>query len=161
MALFFSSRRRHTRCALVTGVQTCALPISFEVPVNKSQVLRVDQAFGQALIGNPEIADIMPLTNRSLYVLGKKPGSTSLTLYDRNKNLIAVVDLVVGPDVMGLKKQLHDLMPNERVGARISNDAIVLSGIVTSGTAVDRARQIAEPYAPGKVVNMKIGRENV
>src|SRR3546814_2842837 len=27
---FFSSRRRHTRCALVTGVQTCALPIFFE-----------------------------------------------------------------------------------------------------------------------------------
>src|SRR3546814_6556362 len=27
---FFASRRRHTRCALVTGVQTCALPISFE-----------------------------------------------------------------------------------------------------------------------------------
>src|SRR3546814_2033977 len=26
--LFFSSRRRHTRCAVVTGVQTCALPIS-------------------------------------------------------------------------------------------------------------------------------------
>src|SRR3546814_2968560 len=28
MYVFFSSRRRHTRCALVTGVQTCALPIS-------------------------------------------------------------------------------------------------------------------------------------
>src|SRR3546814_1363108 len=28
---FFSSRRRHTRCALVTGVQTCALPISWSV----------------------------------------------------------------------------------------------------------------------------------
>src|SRR3546814_9718780 len=27
---FFSSRRRHTRCALVTGVQTCALPICFK-----------------------------------------------------------------------------------------------------------------------------------
>src|SRR3546814_4276959 len=27
LCLFFSSRRRHTRCALVTGVQTCALPI--------------------------------------------------------------------------------------------------------------------------------------
>src|SRR3546814_7159579 len=26
---FFTSRRRHTRCSLVTGVQTCALPISF------------------------------------------------------------------------------------------------------------------------------------
>src|SRR3546814_16321012 len=29
MGFFFSSRRRHTRCALVTGVQTCALPISW------------------------------------------------------------------------------------------------------------------------------------
>src|SRR3546814_6251614 len=28
MFFFFASRRRHTRCALVTGVQTCALPIS-------------------------------------------------------------------------------------------------------------------------------------
>src|SRR3546814_5485770 len=40
---FFSSRRRHTRCALVTGVQTCALPISatFEIPLlfdGKAQV---------------------------------------------------------------------------------------------------------------------------
>src|SRR3546814_1377919 len=30
-SFFFSSRRRHTRCALVTGVQTCALPISLAV----------------------------------------------------------------------------------------------------------------------------------
>src|SRR3546814_6505970 len=32
MDFFFSSRRRHTRCALVTGVQTCALPISLRPP---------------------------------------------------------------------------------------------------------------------------------
>src|SRR3546814_7605842 len=32
VVFFFSSRRRHTRCALVTGVQTCALPISFFGP---------------------------------------------------------------------------------------------------------------------------------
>src|SRR3546814_4328746 len=31
LCFFFSSRRRHTRCALVTGVQTCALPISARV----------------------------------------------------------------------------------------------------------------------------------
>src|SRR3546814_6101856 len=31
--LFFSSRRRHTRCALVTGVQTCALPITIQPTV--------------------------------------------------------------------------------------------------------------------------------
>src|SRR3546814_10224512 len=31
MFFLFSSRRRHTRCALVTGVQTCALPISTDI----------------------------------------------------------------------------------------------------------------------------------
>src|SRR3546814_8384243 len=32
---FFSSRRRHTRCALVTGVQTCALPILTSLPLDR------------------------------------------------------------------------------------------------------------------------------
>src|SRR3546814_17118126 len=35
--LCFSSRRRHTRCALVTGVQTCALPISRREPCPQAQ----------------------------------------------------------------------------------------------------------------------------
>lgn len=125
-----------------------------DVPVNKSQVLRVDRPFAQALIGNDEIADILPLTDRSLYVLGKKVGTTSLTLYDRRKTLIAVVDVAVGPDVIGLQRQLGELMPRERIGTKISNDSIVLTGVLSSGSAVSRAAQIAETYAPAKVVNM-------
>src|SRR3546814_5679739 len=35
--LFFSSRRRHTRCALVTGVQTCALPILTMISVGAAE----------------------------------------------------------------------------------------------------------------------------
>src|SRR3546814_4980886 len=42
MFFFFSSRRRHTRCALVTGVQTCALPILLRVkPLSREQHMRV------------------------------------------------------------------------------------------------------------------------
>src|SRR3546814_3806485 len=37
--LFFSSRRRHTRCALVTGVQTCALPIYADAKRDVSDLL--------------------------------------------------------------------------------------------------------------------------
>lgn len=124
------------------------------VPVNKSQVLRSDRPFSKALIGNPEIADILPLTSSSLYVLGKKAGTTSLTLYDRSNRLIAVVDVVVGPDVMSLKRQLSELVPVEGVGARISNESIVLEGVVPNAVVADRAVQLAETYAPGKVVNL-------
>src|SRR3546814_3855454 len=40
--LFFSSRRRHTRCALVTGVQTCALPICVDIKHTYIGDLKVD-----------------------------------------------------------------------------------------------------------------------
>ena len=124
------------------------------VPVNKSQVIRSDRPYAKALIGNPEIADVLPLSDRSLYVLGKKTGTTSLTLYDRRNMLIAVIDVAVGPDVIGLKRQLSELVQGEGVGARMANDSIVLEGIVPSGPAADRAVQLAESYAPGKVINL-------
>src|SRR3546814_6828412 len=48
---FFSSRRRHTRCALVTGVQTCALPISRgEDGAGRGQGADVHQAADQAAL---------------------------------------------------------------------------------------------------------------
>ena len=94
------------------------------MPVNKSQVLRADRPYSKALIGNPDIADIVPITSTSVYVLGKKTGTTSLTLYDRSNRLIAVVDIVVGPDVMTLKRQLSELIPGTPIAARMSNDSV-------------------------------------
>src|SRR3546814_14742061 len=44
---FFSSRRRHTRCALVTGVQTCALPIAGLPVIDMAPLLRRDDAAGR------------------------------------------------------------------------------------------------------------------
>src|SRR3546814_18339886 len=47
---FFSSRRRHTRCALVTGVQTCALPISKVTNVRQIATLMVVAGLGGCAI---------------------------------------------------------------------------------------------------------------
>src|SRR3954452_15064869 len=128
-----------------SGVQAGEL----DVPVNKSQVLRTDRPYSKALIGNPEIADIVPISSTSVYVLGKKTGTTSLTLYDRSNNLIAVVDIVVGPDVLTLKRQLSELVPGDDISAHMSNDSIVLDGTVSNAVVADKAVQIAETYAPG------------
>jgi pilus assembly protein CpaC len=125
-----------------------------DVPVNKSQVVRADRPYSKALIGNPEIADIVPISDTSVYVLGKKTGTTSLTLYDRSNRLIAVLDVVVGPDVMTLKRQLSELLPVDDISVHMSNDSVILEGIVSNAVSADRASQIAETYAPGKVVNL-------
>src|SRR3546814_8770468 len=52
-SFFFSSRRRHTRCALVTGVQTCALPIYEAATVRLNAPCEVNGEIGAiATIGN-------------------------------------------------------------------------------------------------------------
>ncbi|MFN3370489.1 MAG: type II and III secretion system protein family protein, partial [Sphingomonadaceae bacterium] len=124
------------------------------VPVNKSQVLKLDRAFSRAMVGNPEIADIMPLNVNSVYVLGRKAGSTNLALYDRRGDLIAVVDVVVGPDVVGLRRQIAESFPGEEVRIRNSNESLVLEGTVSSGLVAERVFAMAETFAPQKVLNL-------
>ncbi len=125
-----------------------------DVPLNKSQMLTLDLAFARVMVGNEEIADIMPVSSRSIYVLGRKLGTTSLSIFDKANRLISVVDVAVGPDVVSLRRQMAELMPGENLGASISNDAIVLRGIASSAPVVDRAVQLAKTYAGDKVVNM-------
>ncbi len=144
--------------ALAQGYATSSdaglLAGQLDVPLNKSQVVTVDRPFAKAMVGNEEIADIVPVTNRSLYVLGKKMGTTSLTIYDRNNIVISVVDVAVGPDIVSLRRQMSELIPGEQIGARISNDSVVLTGVVSNGPAVDRAMELAKSYAGDKVINM-------
>src|SRR3546814_1784788 len=52
VVFFFSSRRRHTRCALVTGVQTCALPISRRTGIMDEEL--PSRASGARAISHPE-----------------------------------------------------------------------------------------------------------
>ena len=127
---------------------------SLEVPVNKSQVVTTDRAIGKALVGNAEIADVLPISERSVYVLGKKMGTTSLTLYGRDNRVLAVMDVAVGPDVDSLRAQFRQLIPGQTIDARISNDAVILSGTVSDPGAADRAAQIAKAYAGDKVINL-------
>src|SRR3546814_9300176 len=61
---FFSSRRRHTRCALVTGVQTCALPISIlSFGFARGLPRNADLVFDMRFLRNPHWdQDLRPLT---------------------------------------------------------------------------------------------------
>lgn len=127
---------------------------TLEVPLNKSQVVSADRIIARAMIGSAEIADVLPITDRSVYVLGKKMGTTSLTLYDGGGRVISIMDVAVGPDVIALNDQLSQLVPGEKIDARISNDAVVLTGMVNSAGAADRAAQLAKAYAGDKVINL-------
>lgn len=127
---------------------------TIEVPRNKSQVITTDRPIAKAMVGNAEVADIVPLTDRSIYVLGKSMGTTSLTLYDSGGRALAVMDIAVGPDVDNFRDQVARLVPGAKIDASISGDSMVLTGMANDPAAIDRAVQLARTYAGDKIVNM-------
>ena len=125
------------------------------VGVGKSQVLEIPSPYTDIMIADPKVADVLPLSNRSVYVVGKSIGSTALTIYGPGKRLIAATNLVVSADVEGLKSRLSELLPEERdISIRPANQSLVISGTVSSGPVLQRVLTLAETYAPGKIVNM-------
>ncbi len=127
---------------------------SLDVPVNRAIVVESEQPFADISIANAGIADISTLSDRTIYVLGRAPGMTTLTLFDGAGNLITNVRVRVSPDVTEFKERLRQILPNERIEVRTANDGIVLSGTVSSSAKLARALELAERYAPERVSNL-------
>lgn len=123
------------------------------LPVNKSKVLRIASPFKELMVGNKDIADVLAMSDRTVYVLGKSVGSTSLLVYGSGRKLLAVLDLQVTYDTQGLKYDLFNLMPDENVNVLGSAEGIVLSGQVGNSLLAAQAQDLAERYAPENVSN--------
>ncbi|QFT64151.1 type II and III secretion system protein family protein [Roseivivax sp. THAF30] len=128
------------------------------VAMNRAVVVESDIAFAELSIANPAIADISSLSDRTIYVLGKAPGTTTLSMFDAEGRLITNVDVRVAADVSEFKERLRQILPGEPIEVRTANDGVVMSGTVGSIQALDRALSLAERYAPGRVSNlMQVG----
>jgi len=127
---------------------------ALNVPMNRAVVVESDSAFSELSIANPGIADVSVLSERTIYVLGKEPGRTTLTLLGAEGRLITNVEIHVTPDMAEFKERLTQILPNENIEVRTANDGIVLSGTVSSIARLDRALELAERYAPERVSNL-------
>ena len=128
--------------------------VTLDVPMNRAVVVESDDPFAELSIANPNIADISSLSDRTIYVLGKSPGLTTLTLLDASGKLITNVNVRVAADVSEFKERLRQILPGEKIEVRTANDGIVLSGTVSSASRLQRALDLAERYAPERVSNL-------
>jgi pilus assembly protein CpaC len=113
-----------------------------------------DVPFAELSIANPAIADFSTLSDRTIYVLGKAPGRTTLTLFDDAGRLITNIDVHVSTDIAEFKERLRQILPGEKIDVRTANDGIVLSGTVSGPSRMQRALDLAERYAPERVSNL-------
>ncbi|MGY6550131.1 MAG: pilus assembly protein N-terminal domain-containing protein, partial [Roseinatronobacter sp.] len=124
------------------------------IPMNRAVVVETDSRFVELSIANPGIADISTLSDRSIYVLGRAPGRTTLTILGPDGTLIANLEVQVTPDIAEFRERLRQILPNEPIEVRTANDGIVLSGIVSSAARLDAALELAQRYAPDRISNL-------
>jgi pilus assembly protein CpaC len=140
--------------AAVAPVAVRSTP-KLSLTIGKSVILQSDADVSRVSVAQPEIADFVLLSPRQVYVTGRAPGVTNLTLWDKGDKIRAVYDLDVAPDISRLKKMLHDMLPGEPgIEVRASQDAIALAGTVRDAESMKKALTLAEVYAPKKVVNL-------
>ncbi len=123
------------------------------VTVNKSQTVRVDHPFAEALVGNSEIADVIPLTDRTLYILGKEIGGTRISILDKDKKLLGVMEIEVSYDADAIHAQFKKSMPRSQIKVTPVNGKILLTGFVPDAIELEKAMAIASQYAPESVTN--------
>jgi Flp pilus assembly secretin CpaC len=129
-------------------------PQQVNLVVGKSTVVTMPVAIKRASLADPKIADAMVLSPKQIYVTGKGYGTTNLTLWGKDDQVLAILDLDVGVDLVRLTQQLAELLPDEaNIRLRGAHDHVTLFGTVSSEARLGQILAVAEAYAPKKVLN--------
>jgi pilus assembly protein CpaC len=147
--------------APATPTQTPATPASatrpqFErIPVTagRSTIVPTEFAITRIAITNPEVADAVVVQPQEILVDGKKAGTVSLIVWGADRR--AQYDIVVEPAITTLEQHLQALFPGEAITVSVSDEAVILSGQVSSTAVMLRAGEIARAsLSKAQVINM-------
>ena len=128
---------------------------ALDLVLGKSTVVDVPVAIKRASLADPAIADAIVLSPKQIYVTGKGYGSTNLTLWGKDDQILAIFDVEVALDVARLKERFRRLLPDEtNLQLVSSNDHLTLAGTISSPAKLTQALAVAEAFSPKKVINL-------
>jgi pilus assembly protein CpaC len=143
--------RAQQHIAIASPVHTA----SVRVTVGKTEDVRTDQTFANITVGDPDIADVSPLTDHSLSILGKKIGTTRVTVYDADHKPVGIFDIEVSYDISRLAAEIGHFTGG---GIKVSsiNGRIMLSGTSPDAVTLDKAVQIAGQFGPDPINTVQV-----
>ena len=120
---------------------------ALHLEVNKGRLIRLDRPAETIFIADPEIADIQVKSPRLVYLLGKKPGETTLYAVDQAEAVLANVDVSVTHNLSRLRRAVHALHPMAEIEISSVDGTLVLDGTVASASVVENVRRLAIRFA--------------
>jgi pilus assembly protein CpaC len=129
--------------------------LRINLPVSQAVTVTVSEPVGKLLVADPKIADAQPITSKSLYIVGKAFGSTTVNLYDSTGAPVGLMAIQVGADTVDMSRTIKQLVPDSHVRVTVVNGRIGLSGSVPDADGRQKVLDVAAQYGldPASIIN--------
>jgi pilus assembly protein CpaC len=126
------------------------------VSIGKSADVRTDASFTDVTVGDPEVADVNVLTDKSLSILGRKSGTTRVTAYGEGKKLIGMFDVEVNYDTSTLSAEITRRFSHAGIRVSTANGKILLTGNAPDAVTLDQALSVAKQFGPDVINSVSV-----
>lgn len=123
-----------------------AFAAELHVGASRSTLVKSARPMGEVIVADPEIADVHAHGTTYLSVVGKRPGRTTVRIFDKERKLLQTYDVEVDHDLVAIRKALKTFLPDEVIGVEMVGNNIALSGNVSSAEAAERAVKVASEF---------------
>jgi len=119
---------------------------SLRVEVNKGSLVRLSESASTVFVADPEVCDIQVKSPRLVYLMGKKPGQTTLYAVDANERVLANIDVTVTHDLTRLNSAVRQLYPEAEISVSSVEEAVIIDGVVENSTMSENVRRLAKNF---------------
>ncbi|RUX07638.1 type II and III secretion system protein family protein, partial [Mesorhizobium sp. M2A.F.Ca.ET.037.01.1.1] len=123
------------------------------VPISQSATIQVNATLGDIVVGDEKIADAQPMTDKTLYIIGKSVGTTTVNLFSEDKRSLGAIQIEVGQDVSDMAVAIRQVAPKARIEIGSINGKVRLSGHVKDAATLASIVEVTQQYGPDAIIN--------
>ena len=146
-------------CCIPAAAQTVSYDLKttsvmrINLPVSQAVTVMVSDPVGKIVPADPAIADAQPITDKSLYLIGKTAGTTTVNLFSATGAPVGLLAVEVGADTASMSRSIRAAVPTSHVKVSSVNGRVLLSGTVTDAGSMQKVLDIVSQYGSPAVIN--------
>src|SRR3569623_1370966 len=123
------------------------------LPMSQAVTVIISSPVGKVVAADPNIADAQPITDRSVYVVGKAFGTTTVNLFSADGAPVGLIAVQVGADTAEISRSIKLGVPDSNVKVRNVNGRVQLSGTVGDAGTMQKVLDIVGQYGSPAIIN--------
>lgn len=123
------------------------------LPVSQAVTVIVTEPVSKVVAADTNIADAQPITDKSIYVVGKAFGTTTVNLYSAEGKPVGLLAVQVGADTADISRSIKAALPSSNVKVSTVNGRVRLSGSVGDAATMQKVLDIVAQYGSPAVIN--------